>query len=93
MHKEELIHLHTLMVQLKKFFEEEMGKTDFSGYEALNISPVHVHRSKAEHKHAIFVLGNELAKSIAEDDFSGAGRTSARLQELASNNSPPVLKA
>jgi hypothetical protein len=93
MHKEELIHLHTLMVQLKKFFEEEMGRAEFAGYEALQISPVHIHRSKAEHKHAIFVLGNELAKTISDDEFSGIGRTSARLQELANHNTPPILKA
>jgi hypothetical protein len=81
------------MVQLKKYFEEKQGRGEFSGYESLQISPVHIHRSKAEHKHAIFVLGNELAKAISEDEFSGAGRTSARLQELANHNTPPLLKA
>ncbi len=81
-HKEELIQLHTLMVQMKKFFEDK-GKGEFSQYQALQISPIHVHRSKAEHKHAIFVLGKEIASIMAHDEFSGAGRTSVRMQELA----------
>ncbi len=82
MHKEELIQLHTLMVQMKKFFEES-GLGDFSQYQSLQISPLHVHRSKAEHKHAIFVLGKEIATVMCRDEFSGIGRTSARMQELA----------
>jgi hypothetical protein len=81
-HKEELIQLHTLMVQMKKFFEDK-GKGEFSQYQSLQISPIHVHRSKAEHKHAIFVLGKEIASIMAHDEFSGAGRTSVRMQELA----------
>jgi len=91
MHKEELIHLHTLMVQLKKYFEEERDGS-FSNYESLHISPVHVHRSKAEHKHAIFVLGTELAKRISKDNHSEIGRTSIRMEELADHSIPPSLK-
>jgi hypothetical protein len=83
MHKEELIQLHTLMVQMKKFFEES-GEGEFPQYSSLKISPIHVHRSKAEHKHAIFVLGKEIASIMAHDEFSGPGRTQVRMQELAS---------
>ncbi len=82
-HKEELIQLHTLMVQMKKFFEEK-GQGEFSQYQSLKISPIHVHRSKAEHKHAIFILGKEIASLMAHDEFSGPGRTQLRMQELAS---------
>ncbi|HJH32194.1 MAG TPA: UPF0058 family protein [Methanosarcinaceae archaeon] len=84
MHKDELIQLHTLMAQIKKYFEYDKSCCDFNEYHSLSISPVHIHRSKAEHKHAIFVLGNELASIISDDEFSGTGRTSARMQELAS---------
>jgi hypothetical protein len=44
---------------------------------------MHIHRSKAEHKHAIFILGNELATVMDEDELSGTGRISARMKELA----------
>ncbi len=83
MHKDELIQLHTLMAQIKKYLESQGVEHDFGEYNSLAISPVHIHRSKAEHKHAIFVLGNHLASIISEDDFSSTGRTSVRMQELA----------
>jgi hypothetical protein len=71
------------MVQMKKFFEE-CENVEFSQYQSLQISPIHVHRSKAEHKHAIFILGQEIASIMAHDEFSGPGRTQVRMQELAS---------
>jgi len=71
------------MVQMKRFFEES-GNVEFSHYQSLQISPIHVHRSKAEHKHAIFILGQEIASVMAHDEFSGPGRTQVRMQELAS---------
>ncbi len=83
MHKEELIQLHTLMTQMKKYFEENGSDNGFNIYDNLGISPVHVHRSKAEHKHAIFVLGGEIASVISDDEFSGTGRTSVRMNQLA----------
>ena len=83
MHKEELIQLHTLMTQMKKYFEENGSDNGFNIYDNLGISPVHVHRSKAEHKHAIFILGGEIASVISDDEFSGTGRTSARMNQLA----------
>ena len=86
-----MIQLHTLMVQMKRFFEDT-GKGEFSQYQSLQISPIHVHRSKAEHKHAIFVLGNEIASLMAHDEFSGAGRTSVRLQELAFRTMDEMVK-
>ena len=91
MHKDELIQLHTLMAQIKKHFECDESCCDFNEYHSLSISPVHIHRSKAEHKHAIFVLGNELASIISDDEYSGIGRTSARMQELASRNDCDVV--
>jgi hypothetical protein len=71
------------MAQIKKYLESQGIEHDYSDYDVLAISPVHIHRSKAEHKHAIFVLGNHLASIIAEDEFSSVGRTSVRMQELA----------
>ena len=66
MNKEELIHIHTLMVLVKDFFEKR-GKGEFSKYYSLQISPIHVHRHKDEHKNAIFVLGKEILSVINAD--------------------------
>jgi hypothetical protein len=84
MHKEELIQLHTLLVRVKNYFEEHtFCSGEFERYNSLHIGPMHIHRSKAEHKHAIFVLGNELASVMDSEELSGTGRISARMQELA----------
>ncbi|MDI6886048.1 MAG: UPF0058 family protein [archaeon] len=61
MKKEELIHLHRFLAQVMKYFEENGLNCDFKRYRELEISPLQVHRSKEEHKQAIFVLGIELA--------------------------------
>jgi len=83
MRKEELIQLHMLLAHLKKHFEDNGMNSEFEQYHSLQISPAHIHRSKAEHKQAIFVLGTELASLISEDEFSGSKRTSMRMQALA----------
>ena len=67
MNKEELIHMHTFMVLMKDFFEKK-GKGEFSKYYSLQISPLHVHRHKNEHKNAIFTLGKEILSAIRDDD-------------------------
>ena len=74
MKKEELIHLHLLLVQVKKHCEEQGLDCDFRRYQELGISPIEIHRSKDEHKQAIFVLATELAsmaakKLIGEEDM------------------------
>jgi len=61
MKKEELVHLHLLLAQLKKYCEQNDVGCDFAKYNELGISPFQVHRSKEEHKQAVFVLGTELA--------------------------------
>ncbi len=69
MQKEELIHLHSLMAELKDYVDEKEDEidADFEEYQTLETSPVHVHRSKSEHKHAIFVLGEELNESVGKE--------------------------
>ncbi|MFW5965351.1 MAG: UPF0058 family protein [Halodesulfurarchaeum sp.] len=85
MHKDELLELHEEMVSIKDRFAdfEEIDESYFDTYEELGIDPSHVHKSKSEHKHAVFVLGNALASAMSEDEFSSAGRLSKRMEELA----------
>ncbi|MBP1909509.1 hypothetical protein J2746_001730 [Methanolobus bombayensis] len=71
------------MAQIRRHFEHMGMDNTFNEYDSLAISPLHVHRSKAEHKHAIFVLGNDIAEALSQDDTSGIGRTSERMHELA----------
>jgi hypothetical protein len=72
MKKAELINLNMLMVQVKNYFEEQGLYCEFVKYKDLEISPFQVHRSKDEHKQAIFVLGRELASMTTQGTFMRA---------------------
>jgi hypothetical protein len=82
-HKEELIKLHKIMAEIKDSFEAANPDYDFSDYYALKIDPSQVHKSKMEHKHAIFVLGRDIAEIMADSEPSASKRISARMDELA----------
>jgi hypothetical protein len=56
MKKTEMVHLHMLLAQFKKYCEGKDFDCDFTEYKKLSISPFQVHRSLEEHKQAIFVL-------------------------------------
>lgn len=85
MHKDELLELHAEMVDIKDHFAsmEGIDASEFDPYEHLDVSPDDAHKSKSEHKHAVFVLGNALANVMSEDEFSDAGRIGKRMAELA----------
>ncbi|RRJ30273.1 MULTISPECIES: UPF0058 family protein [Halocatena] len=85
MHKDELLELHQQMVIIMEYFrgQEGINSALFDPYDGLDVSPDDVHKSKSEHKHAVFVLGNALATAMSEDEFSSAGRIGKRMQELA----------
>jgi hypothetical protein len=85
MHKDELLELHEQMVIIMEHFKEreEVDEDLFDAYYQLDVDPSHVHKSKSEHKHAVFVLGNALASGMSEDEFSSAGRIGKRMKELA----------
>jgi len=85
MHKDELLELHEQMITIKDYFAdlEDVDETLFDPYEELDVTPDDVHKSKSEHKHAVFVLGNALATAMSEDEFSDAGRVGKRMKELA----------
>ncbi len=65
MQKEELLHLHMLMIHIKKYYEgisHEEIHTD--RYNSLEISPVHIHKDKKAHKDALLTLGDEIVTHI-----------------------------
>jgi len=82
-HKEELITLHTMLTNIREYLQEQNPEADFSEYDALEITPTQTHRSKVEHKYAIFVLGNAIAKAMREVDNPSAQRMADRMHELA----------
>lgn len=85
MHKDELLELHEQMVIIMEYFRDrdDIPGTLFDPYDKLDVGPSDVHKSKSEHKHAVFVLGNALATALSDDEFSNAGRIGKRMEELA----------
>ena len=85
MHKDELLELHDQMVIIMNYFRgnEDIDDEPFKAYDELEVTPSDVHKSKSEHKHAVFVLGNALAETLSDDEFSNAGRIGKRMEELA----------
>jgi hypothetical protein len=85
MHKDELLELHGQMVEIMETFDgmDDVDSAIFDEYRGLDVTPGDVHKSKSEHKHAVFVLGNALATVMSEDEFSDAGRIGKRMEELA----------
>jgi len=84
MYKDELIHLHRLLIYLMKFLVDNgVSKSFFNDYTTLNISPHHIHRTKAEHKYAIFVLAWGISKVLAENSDIIPRSVANRLGEIA----------
>jgi hypothetical protein len=83
MHKDELIALHQMLSDIKDYFEERNQQLSFPQYYALKINPSQVHKSKLEHKYAIFILATELANAMKDVELASSGRISSRMKELA----------
>ena len=65
MQKEELLHLHMLMVHIRKYYENTTNEEiETERYESLEISPVHIHKDKKAHKEALLTLGEEIVTHI-----------------------------
>lgn len=67
MHKEELVLLHLTLFHMKRFFEEAgIANGHFKAYDQLGVQPVHIHKSKAEHKKAILTLCKGISEVFKE---------------------------
>lgn len=78
MQKDELIQIHAVLVHVRRYLEQNNGgEAVFGEYDALQIAPHHLHRSKREHKLAVFTLSQNIASSICA--FNGGD---SRLQDV-----------
>ncbi|HJJ46399.1 MAG TPA: UPF0058 family protein [Methanocorpusculum sp.] len=67
MQKEELLHLHMLMIQIKKYYEHVNNESiPTKEYDLLGITPLHIHKSKNVHRVALMTLGNEVVAKMRE---------------------------
>ncbi|WP_254534595.1 UPF0058 family protein [Halomarina litorea] len=69
MKKQELIHLHGLLAQVRNHYEQTEGETvDHESYTELGVRPTSIHRSKTEHKRAVFALARGITGEMTADE-------------------------
>jgi hypothetical protein len=68
MKKQELIHLHGLLAEVRNHYEM---KTDtemtLNEYQTLGVRPTSIHKSKTDHKEAVFALTKCITKTMSEE--------------------------
>ncbi|RBI60625.1 metal-binding protein [halophilic archaeon] len=69
MKKQELIHLHGLLSEVRDRHENRIDATlDLSLYESLDTHPTSIHHSKTDHKEAVIALANGLASEMDDEE-------------------------
>lgn len=68
MRQQELIHLHNLLIQIRRHIEaaEDVPADAFDAYDAHAVSPIAVHRRKDDHQDAVFLLLDGLHTAAAD---------------------------
>ncbi|WP_332899389.1 MULTISPECIES: UPF0058 family protein [unclassified Haladaptatus] len=67
MKKQELIHLHGLLSEVCNHYEAEYEITiEHEEYEALGVRPTSIHKSKTDHKAAVFALADGITAEMTE---------------------------
>ncbi|WP_227354614.1 UPF0058 family protein [Haladaptatus salinisoli] len=65
MKKQELIHLHGLLAEVGNHFENRNGETiRLDEYDALGVRPTSIHKSKTDHKAAVFALAGAITTEM-----------------------------
>ncbi len=82
MHKEEMVLLHLALFNVKRFFENAgVANGHFKLYDELGVHPVHIHKSKAEHKRAIMLLCKGIYE-IFKDKHASELLNNPKIREL-----------
>ena len=56
MKKQELIHLHGLLAEVSKHYTQTDGEISLDTYRQPGVRPTSIHKSKTDHKAAVFAL-------------------------------------
>jgi hypothetical protein len=67
MKKQELVYMHGLLVEVREYYERVSGATvDTPEYDACQVRPTGIHRSKPAHEEAVTTLARELTDAMAD---------------------------
>ncbi|MFB6128609.1 MAG: UPF0058 family protein [Halorhabdus sp.] len=65
MKKQELIHLHGLLAQVRDHYEQTLDtEVDHQRYTELGVKPTSIHKSKTDHKAAVFALAEGITGEL-----------------------------
>ena len=68
MKKQELIHLHGLLAEVSTDCREADGiEIDLAEYDSLGVRPTSIHKSKTEHKAAVFALARGITDEMGAE--------------------------
>ncbi|MFB6074828.1 MAG: UPF0058 family protein [Haloarculaceae archaeon] len=69
MKKQELIHLHGLLAQVQNHYEEQENTTvEHDEYAELGVKPTSIHKSKTDHKTAVFALARGITGEMTAEE-------------------------
>jgi hypothetical protein len=86
MQKDELIQLHTFLYQIRTQLVQiyENNGCESTYYEKLDITPYQIHKSKREHKLAVFTLSKDIAGILSNNNGDmGLEKVAGRLDLMA----------
>jgi hypothetical protein len=88
MRKDELVHLHGLLTVLRAECERRgMSPEAFAAYDELDVSPMTVYGSKAEHATAVQALTSALA-AVSDSGSADSSEGDATAEERNATASP-----
>ena len=89
MRKNELVHLHALLVLLSEDFIERgvVQRSHFEPYLDLGVSPVAFRARRDRHEEAVLLLSTLLAEAAALDEDTYADSDAARTTSASSSSS------
>lgn len=68
MKKQELIHLHGLLAEVCNHYEQMAGCTvEHTEYSELGVRPTSIHKSKTDHKAAVFALADGITDEMERE--------------------------
>ena len=69
MKKQELIHHHGLLAQVQNHYEEQTGNdVEHDKYNRLGVQPTSIHKSKTDHKDAVFALAKGITSEMNDEE-------------------------
>jgi hypothetical protein len=77
MRKQELIHLHGLLAAVSRHCEETGASVNYEEYDALDVQPTSIHRSKGDHQEAVLALAGGITDGVTRTETADASPTAA----------------